>query len=1092
MTCILFSCFAWMPRSAYSAWEVGDPIVTYYAGPGWDADNCFMTASNAAQIASGGWNWAWTSKPVDLELAHSNGMRAMWMGAKDDATISAISKYPALYAYFVRDEPAASEFAALAVTVARLKALDPERLAFINLLPTYATPSQLGTSDYATYLDQYLNTVHPDMLSYDNYQFEASGDHPDYFKNLAIVSHYAKRAGIPFINIIQACTWSSSHRVPNGDQRRYLCYTSLAYGAAGISDFVYYHEGFTGMMIDAAGKPTALYNAAKVINPEFLALARAVKPLRHIGAYHLGDLPPGFGTTDGSSPWRLPGDSPFVLSPTIANTTYVDRQPVRGAILGLYGFEPQYTTATHAMVVNLSYSTSLVTRVEGVGNLSVFNPTNCTWVAKGQTYADVTLPPGGCVLVALSEALLPLRGTITSPEDGRNYFTNTAIYATATVITGAPPFTISFYTNSAGGDFGLAGAVTTAPYTVSLGPLAPGYYGVYAAITDATNGTVLLATNRFTVSPYFNQFFWAQSGTGVWSQAENWTNETGLVVAPFRNGQVDYVLNFNGSESCTASNDLGPAFQLNRLHFGGGAVTLLGDGLLFSTNGVIPPGVSSDSSGTISIGNPLALASDVTFDVSGMGITALAGVISGPGGLVKTGSGTVSMLNTNTYTGATIISDGILAMAPSSSIAAASTVIVGAGVADSSGILKLSQQINRNSLILNGGTVRAVRVDNTLVSTTLSGPISLPVMSTLDSGGSGGQITVTSGMTGAGGVAIASSQDGGGVVRFASPQSYSGETRVSGGSLTIGQRAEPVTISIGNSGFETPVQAAGGYTYFTGSSDGSWNYDWGGIARNGSPWFVPSAPQGSQAGYLQARDVWQTITCFIPGTYTVSFLSVQRTGYGPTPMQLYMDDVFLMSWTPVADSWTAYSSPTFALSAGSHTLRFRNTDGTATKCAAIDSVSISGSGLQFASLPTNTCLSIANGAVLNLALDGTNKVAELHIDGVKQLNGIYGSNLLTITGSGVLNVGDGPSVPKFAESGITVNQEAGGALLSFDTARGYAFRVVYSDTLLSTGVWNAVTPPMPEGWTNGTGELITIIDLGAACATQRFYRIESR
>ena len=82
--------------------------------------------------------------------------------------------------------------------------------------------------------------------------------------------------------------------------------------------------GFTGGMALADGTTTTLYDTAKTINPEFVAIAQQVQSMYHIGAYHLGDLPPGFGTTDGSSPMRLPGNSPFTLSPGIPNTNYAE------------------------------------------------------------------------------------------------------------------------------------------------------------------------------------------------------------------------------------------------------------------------------------------------------------------------------------------------------------------------------------------------------------------------------------------------------------------------------------------------------------------------------------------------------------------------------------------------------------------------------------------------------------------------------------------------------------------------------------------------------------------------------------------------
>ena len=343
-----------------AAWTVGAPIVTYWAGPGWPADTKDgpQTDDTATQLATGGWNLVSASLPSDLEVAQAHGLRAMWWGALDNATVTGIHNYPALNSYFIMDEPSAADFVSLASTVSNLNSLDPNRMAYINLQPTYATAEDMGASTYASYLNEYLSTVHPALLSYDNYQFYTNADLEYYFQNLAIVSYTAQQAGIPFLNIVQACSFNSEVRIPNSNELQYLYYTCLAYGAAGVSDFVYYvpYAGYTGMMTDTNGVTTAQYTAAAAIHPPFVAVAQQVQPMVHIGAYHLGDLPPGMlsgaNTTNGQTPLRLPANSPFTLSPTIANSTYVNLQPVHGAVLALYGTNNQVANATCVLVVN--------------------------------------------------------------------------------------------------------------------------------------------------------------------------------------------------------------------------------------------------------------------------------------------------------------------------------------------------------------------------------------------------------------------------------------------------------------------------------------------------------------------------------------------------------------------------------------------------------------------------------------------------------------------------------------------------------------------------------------------------------------------
>ncbi len=133
-----------------SLWKVGQPIVTYWAGPP-------MTDAVASQMADGGWNLVWCGEK-DLDLVRRHGLRAQLQDPllapaslenpvqleKLDALIARVRQHPALYAYFITDEPNATNFPALGKLVAHLRERDPAHLAYINLFPTYATNEQLG------------------------------------------------------------------------------------------------------------------------------------------------------------------------------------------------------------------------------------------------------------------------------------------------------------------------------------------------------------------------------------------------------------------------------------------------------------------------------------------------------------------------------------------------------------------------------------------------------------------------------------------------------------------------------------------------------------------------------------------------------------------------------------------------------------------------------------------------------------------------------------------------------------------------------------------------------------------------------------
>ena len=164
-------------KGATPSWTVGTPIVTYWAGPA-------MTDAAAVQMADGGWNLVWCTEK-ELDVAARHGLRAQLHDGlisptnlddaaqreKLDALIARVRSHPALYSYFITDEPNATNFTGLGRLVAYLRERDPAHLAYINLFPTYASNEQLGTKGdtltaYREHLDRYVAIVQPDLISY--------------------------------------------------------------------------------------------------------------------------------------------------------------------------------------------------------------------------------------------------------------------------------------------------------------------------------------------------------------------------------------------------------------------------------------------------------------------------------------------------------------------------------------------------------------------------------------------------------------------------------------------------------------------------------------------------------------------------------------------------------------------------------------------------------------------------------------------------------------------------------------------------------------------------------------------------------------
>ena len=84
-----------------------------------------------------------------------------------------------------------------------------------------------------------------------------------------------------------------------------------------------------------------------------------------------------------------------------------------------------------------------------------------------------------------------------------------------------------------------------------------------------------------------------------------------------------------------------------------------------------------------------------------------------------------------------------------------------------------------------------------------------------------------------------------------------------------------------------------------------------------------------------------------------------------------------------------------------------------------------------------------------------------------------------------------PPAPVIYGSDFSVNPTNGvSSLIIWDTLAGVQYRLVYTESL-ATGIWTAVTPPLPDGWVSGGGPL-TFTDSGSVGRWQRYYRVEAR
>ncbi len=201
----------------------------------------------------------------------------------------------AVLGYFIMDEPGAAAFPALAKAVAAVKKYAPGKLAYINLFPSYATvgspdTSQLGTASYTEYLERFVNEVHPQLLSYDNYMVQGSDDLQGpkaaaYYNDLLEVRRVSRKYGLPFWNIVSCNQIVKEYTVPSPASLAFQAYTTLAAGGRGVTWYKYYSDGYAYAPVDANGNMTETWQYLQVVNRQVRTLGPIMGGLKSTGVY---------------------------------------------------------------------------------------------------------------------------------------------------------------------------------------------------------------------------------------------------------------------------------------------------------------------------------------------------------------------------------------------------------------------------------------------------------------------------------------------------------------------------------------------------------------------------------------------------------------------------------------------------------------------------------------------------------------------------------------------------------------------------------------------------------------------------------------
>jgi len=173
---------------------------------------------------------------------------------------------------------------------------------------------------------------------------------------------------------------------------------------------------------------------------------------------------------------------------------------------------------------------------------------------------------------------------------------------------------------------------------------------------------------------------------------------------------------------------------------------------------------------------------------------------------------------------------------------------------------------------------------------------------------------------------------------------YSGDAGNQGSaSVALSQLVNPVPGALTNPGFEVPALGSGHQYNPTGTGIG-WRFSSNsGIEHNGSAFNAATAPEGSQAAFVQRTGSMSQTLNLGAGNYTLSFKAAQRaccTSPYPQPVRVTVDGAQIGSLvSPASTAFAAFSVPFSIASAGAHTIGFAGTDA-GDKTTFIDAVTL--------------------------------------------------------------------------------------------------------------------------------------------------------
>ena len=234
-----------------------------------------------------------------LSLAQNTGLKLIAscpeLKTNPAATAQQLKNHPALFGYYIQDEPLRKDFEELGNWVKKIKAVDPTHICFVNLISSIhpTNTKALGTNSYQEYIQEFAKTVPQDVLSFDFYPILKEAIHENWYEGLSIFSKESASLKKPFWGFALASSYNELHPIPTLPALRLQAYSNLAYGAQGIELWAYWmSEGLRLAPINLEGKRTVVYEHIQALTKEVQAYATVFMGSKFISVNHTGVVIP--------------------------------------------------------------------------------------------------------------------------------------------------------------------------------------------------------------------------------------------------------------------------------------------------------------------------------------------------------------------------------------------------------------------------------------------------------------------------------------------------------------------------------------------------------------------------------------------------------------------------------------------------------------------------------------------------------------------------------------------------------------------------------------------------------------------------------